>query len=165
MSHKAVRTLIEDVARSLGDKVQFGYGRLSDFNAIKDKKYPYAWLDPLEIQPAFTEDRYNYTKDFSISISFMTLEKDGEASIEKDYSLNMDDMSDLADQFINKLNASDTHAEDNTIALATQKLTISGMRLLPYIKRFSDVVTGYTLTFTLNTPDTFDYCSIYGDCD
>lgn len=166
MSHKAVRLLLQDVAHSLGDKIQFGYGRLSDFNAIKDKKYPYVWADPFEITPSFTEDRYNFTKAFNISISFMTMEKEGEASTEKDYPLNMDAMSDLADQFINKLNADTTGAEDNTIALATQKLLITRMSLQPYIKRFSDIVTGYTLSFTLTIPDTFDYCSIYGnDCD
>lgn len=165
MSHKAVRLLLQDVAQSLGDKIQFGYGRLSDFNAIKDKKYPYIWADPFEISPSFTEDRYNFTKQFAISISFMTLEQQGAASTEKDYPANMDDMSDLADKFINKLNADGTGPEDNTFALATQKLTITGMRMQPYIKRFSDIVTGYTLSFTLTVPDMFDYCSIYGDCD
>lgn len=166
MSHKAVRLLLQDVARSLGNKVQFGYGRLSDFNAIKDKKYPYVWADPLEIAPSFTEDRYNYTKIFDVSVNFMTMEREGEAATEKDYPLNMDDMSDLADQFINKLNADSPGAEDNTISLATQKLLITGMNLSPYIKRFSDVVTGYNLSFKLTVPDTFDYCSLYGnDCD
>lgn len=161
MSHQAVRILLEDVKKSLTDKGSFGYGRLSDYNAIKDKRYPYVWADPFVIRPQYTDNTHNYTKNFQVVLSFIDLQPEGEEDTEKQYVLVMDRMSDYADKYINKLNASSTGAEDGSIELATQKLLITNMVLDPIIKRFSDVVTGYQLSFNLLVPDTFDYCSIY----
>lgn len=155
MSHKGVRMLIEDVAKQLGDDIQYTYARTSDFNNLRDKRYPFISTDPLSSVPVFSVNGVsNYTKRWSVQMAFYQL--DNEASDQTQYSLILDEADDLVDQFINRLNL---YAYDRP---ALDDILITNISQTPFIKATADILTGYILTFTLETPDTFNYCGL--DC-
>lgn len=153
MSHKSVRLLIESTAKSLADDVQFTYARTSDFNMMRDKKYPFITLDPLNSTPQFTDNGVTYIKAWACNMAFYQLDKEG--STQDQYALILDEMSDYVDKFVNKLNLYSSQADTITIQTVNQQA---------FIKATADILTGYLLTFTLLAQDDFDFCEDDLDC-
>lgn len=154
MSHKCIRLLIEDTAKSLADDIQYTYARTSDFNQIRDKKYPFITLDPLRSIPQYTVDgTLNYMKEWGCNMAFYQLDKAGSTGDE--YALILDEMDSYVDKFINRLNFYSSQSEGITIQSINQE---------PFIKATSDILTGYLLTFTILAADTFDYCTVTDEC-
>lgn len=155
MSHKSIRLLIQDTAKSLADNIQFTYARTSDFNVIRDKKYPFITLDPITATPQFATDGVlNYMKAWTCSMAFYQLDKEGSTGDE--YALILDEMDGYVDKFINKL---------NRFTYDSDKLLIQNVNQQPFVKATADILTGYLLTFTLLVEDTFDYCADDLDCE
>lgn len=153
MSHKSVRLLIESTAKSLADDIQFTYARTSDFNVIRDKKYPFITLDPLNATPQFTDTGVTYIKAWTCNMAFYQLDKEG--SSQDEYALILDEMSLYVDKFINKLNLYSTQSDT---------IVISSVSQTAFIKATADILTGYLLTFTLLAQDDFDFCADDLDC-
>lgn len=153
MSHKSVRLLIEGTAKSLADNIQFTYARTSDFNMMRDKKYPFITLDPLNATPQFTDTGVTYIKAWSCNMAFYQLDKEG--SSQDEYAVILDEMSLYVDKFINKLNLYSTDADT---------IVIQNVSQTAFIKATADILTGYLLTFTLLAQDDFDYCADDLDC-
>lgn len=150
MSHKGIRLLIQDTAKSLGDDIQFTYARTSDFNVMRDKRYPFITLDPLTAAPAYTNNNVsNYMKIWSAQMAFYQLDR--EASTQDEYSKIMDEMDGYVDNFINKL---------NFYSLKSDEIVITGMNQTPFIKATADILTGYILTFQMQVSDQFNYCGL-----
>jgi hypothetical protein len=148
VSHKGIRLLIENTAKSLGDDIQFTYARASDFNVMRDKRYPFITLDPLTANAEYSTDgTSNYTKTFNASMAFYGLDK--EASIQEEYALILDEMDAYVDNFVQKLN------------LVDQPILISAINQTPFVKATGDVLTGFLLSFQIQVPDNYDYCA---DC-
>lgn len=159
MSHKALRFLIRDTAKSLADNIQFGYGRGSDFNLIRDKRYPYIWLDPLEAAGSFSDNNsHDFTKTWNANMVFYKLDESD--STEVQYSAILDETDLLVDQFIRKLNQF-SEAQEELGNLTTQEITITSVVQTPIIKVMADYMTGHTLSFSVTVPDKFDYCTLY----
>lgn len=155
MSHKGVRMLIEDVAKQLGDDIQYTYARTSDFNVMRDKRYPFISTDPITAVPVFAVDNVrNYMKRWSVQMAFYQL--DHESSDQDQYAKILDETDELVDQFVNRLNLWALRRED------AYDVLITNVSQTPFIKATADILTGHILTFTLETPDTFNYCSL--DC-
>lgn len=155
MSHKSIRLLIEDASKSLADDIQFTYARTSDFNLMRDKKYPFITLDPLQSSPQYATDNntHNYMKSWACTMAFYQLDKEG--SDQDEYALILDQMDSYVDKFMNKLNFF-THKSDH--------LLLQGISQQPFVKATADVLTGYIVTFTLIAEDDFDYCEDDLDC-
>jgi len=148
MAHKWIRKLIEDTALSLGDDIQYAYGRTSDFNIIRDKRYPFINTDLLTASAEYSVDNVsNYTKTWRADMAFYQIDK--EASSPEDYAEILDFTDGLVDSFINKLNLRD------------DGVVITNISQDPFIKATSDVLTGHFLSFNIQVPDNYDYC---GDC-
>lgn len=153
MSHLGIRTLIEDAARSLGDDIQFTYARTSDFNVMRDKRYPFITLDPLSAVPAYAVDGVqNYSKTWTANMAFYEL--DNMASTQDEYVKILDEMDEFVDRFVNKL---------NFYSLRSDMIVISGINQTPFIKQTADVLSGYLITFNLEVMDDFNYCGL-DDC-
>lgn len=148
MSHKGIRLLIEDTARSLGDDIQFTYGRDSDFNLLRDKRYPFIQLDLLNSAASFSVNNVsNYSKGWNVFLLFHQL--DNEASDQDDYKIILDEMDHYLDKFVQQLNKHDD-------------IIIQGITQQPFIKATADILTGWTLSFQLIINDNWDYCA--NDC-
>ncbi len=155
MSHKVVRLLIEDVAKSLADDMQFTYARTSDFNVLRGKRYPFIALDPLTAVPTYSvNNSSNYVKRWSAQMAFYQLDK--ESSDQTQYAKILDEMDFYVDQFINKLNLYAFNREE------ASEIVLTSLSQTPFIKATADILTGYLLTFTIETPDDFNYCGL--DC-
>jgi len=155
MSHKGVRLLIEDVAKSLADDMQFTYARTSDFNVLRDKRYPFIALDPLTAVPTYAvNNSSNYVKRWSAQMAFYQL--DYESSDQTQYAKILDEMDAYVDQFLNKLNLYAFNREE------ASEILLTSISQTPFIKATADILTGYLLTFTIETPDDFNYCGL--DC-
>lgn len=157
MSHKGIRKLLENTAKSLGDDIQYTYARDSDFNLLRDKRYPFISTSPLISTPTYTVNGVqNYMKAWSVQMAFY--EKDEPSSGGEEYVEILDEMDKYVDEFINKLNF---YAHQSTIT--SDEIIISGIRQEPFIKAMGDILTGYILTFTITVNDNFNYC-LNNDC-
>lgn len=154
MSHKGLRLLIQDAAKSLGDDILFSYGRTSDFNQIRELNPVSINLDLLSASPTFANNNVsNYTKTWQVAVSFYMF--DEMASTQEQYALILDNLDDLVDKFVNKLN---TYSFQTNID--SDDILLSGFSQTPFIKALDAVLTGFTLTFSLQVSDQFNYCGL-----
>jgi hypothetical protein len=152
VSHKGLRTLLQDTAQSLGDDILVVYGRETDFNQMRDKRFKAVNIAPITAGAEFAVDGVlNYSKTWNVSIAFYDLDK--EASLQAEYSKILDDMDVLVDSFITKLNFYTQQSDGILISSITQT---------PFIKALADILTGYIVTFSVQLTDDFNYC--LGDC-
>jgi len=147
VSHKALRLLIEHTAKKLGDDIQFTYARTSDFNLLRNKRYPFISLDPITSTASYTDNSYNYTKIWTCSMAFYEIDK--ESSSQEEYALLLDSADVLVDSFIQRL---------NSIVELEADIVITNVSQTPFIKATADILTGFLLTFQVLVPDDWDYC-------
>ena len=158
MSHKSVREFIRDRVIAIRDDLKFGYGRSTDFNQIKDKKYPWVWLDPLQSTINLIEDG-GFTETYSLNLIFYRYDKPD--SKEDEYKLILDQTDDIVQAFIRYLHNDMVDDTSSSVVFTTHNTAISNVNKTPVIKVTADCLTGWVLTFDLTVPDKFDYCSIY----
>jgi|SRR5690606_19820134 len=163
MSHRSVRLLIEDAAKSLGDSIQFGHGKRTEFNQKKKPEDPWIWLLPLNAIPRYTNNNSteNYEKQWNVIMVFLKMDRSD--SLETEYNPILDDMDDLVDRFINRLNDWSMKATDTV-----GDLTIQNISQTNFIKSDADIYTGWFVSFQMIVSDDFEYCTpenvvIYGD--
>lgn len=145
MSHKSLRTLIENTVKSIHDDVYYFYGEESDFNQARKNETILVNLSPLTASATYADnDVMNYSKAWSVSMAFYKY--DTQANVK--YGEILDVTDDLVDRFINKLNQTDY-------------LKITGMSQTAFIKALADILTGHLLSFTVTLNDDFEYCE---DC-
>ena len=152
MSHASVKLLLQDVAKSLADSMQFGYGRRSEFNMITNHKYPYIWLLPLTAARRFVPNSTTHTKTWNVAIIFLDLDK-ADAD-EKQSEKILDSMDVLVDRYTQTLDDWFERSYDTMGAI-----TIQNDLQQPFYKDDSGVHTGWLLTFQLVVPDDFTYCT------
>ena len=152
--HQSVRELIEEKALGAGTDIQFGYGRGSDFNIIKDKAYPYIWLDPLNSTIVINEDNMTISETYSVNLIFYKF--DSPDSTQDDYKLLLDQTDVIVHQFIRDLQ-NDLLNDDDTLTLTSNNVLIGSITKTPFIKQMADCLTGFSLSFSLTVPDNFDY--------
>lgn len=158
MSHKAVRQLIRDTSKSLGDSVQFVYARATDFNAIRDKKYPFIQLELLNSNASFSESNVTLTSNYPIAMTFYEL--DSVTGSEDNTTKILDETDELAQAFMRKMNLF-SFTEDDTVAVATKNIVLTNFKLQSFVKMTTDCLTGWIMRFDMEVPDDFDYCSLY----
>lgn len=159
MTHASVITLLEDVAKSLGDSVRFGYGSLDDFNSISNKVYPFIWLEPIKGEFPVDESGPSSTLDFDMQLIFLNL--DSVKGAERETAETWDKSFDLMEQFVHKLNRFVMGDSDLTGLVTSNNIEITQVRFEPYRKITGDALTGWTLNLRMLTPTEFNYCSIY----
>lgn len=144
--------LLEDVAKSLVDSMQFGYGRRSEFNLIENKRYPYIWLLPLTAAGRFRTNNGTRTKTWNVALLFLS---NDEAGSDQDESTRLlDDRDEAVDLYTQKL---DDWYERSIDTLGA--FTIQNDLQQPFYKDDSDINTGWLLTFQMVVSDNFFYCS------
>lgn len=149
MSHKSVRLLIENTVKSLQDNIQYSYGEETDFNQDKKKHAVMVNTAPLIANAVYSVNGVsNYSKSWQVQMVFVKF--DTENNIH--YSKILDETDALVDRFLNKL---------NYFMETSDGILLSAINQQAVIKVLADTLTGHTLTFTLQTSDTFNYCE---DC-
>jgi hypothetical protein len=153
MSHQSVRFLLRDVAKSLADNIQFEAGRESEFNNTKPESDRFIWLLPLIATPSFAvNNTHVYMKVWNVSLLFM--QKDAFDANAKETTKIHDTQDEVVDKFLNRLNDW-SQTQQDTIG----DITISGILQRPFYKDQAGIYSGWLLTFRLEVPDDFIYCT------
>lgn len=158
MSHKAVRQLIRDTAKSLGDSIEFVYARKTDFNSIRDKKYPFIQLELLNSSASLNENNVTLNASYPVAMTFYQL--DSLTGAEDETTNILDITDDLVQSFMRKMNLY-SFTEDDSVVVSTKNITLSNFKMQSFVKMTTDCLTGWILTFDMEVPDYFDYCSLY----
>lgn len=159
-AHASVIALLEDVAKDLADNISFGYGARDDFNTLRDRAYPFVWVDPISGTFPNSDQIVSDLVTWNLSINF--LQKDDRQGNEKETALVWDEMFDLMEKYVHKLDRQFLNNETDS-RIQSGNLVISNLQYNARRKGTADIVSGWTLTFVLTTQSTFDYCSIYDD--
>lgn len=153
MSHQSVRLLLQDVAKSLADNIQFDAGRHSEFNMLQSVSYPWIWLLPITAQPQFAvNDVEHFQKVWSIALLFF--DKDAFDATAGPSNEILDQQDETVDKFIHRLNDWSMKLQDTVGAI-----TLRGFNQQPFYKDDAGIHTGWLLTFQIITPDSFFYCT------
>lgn len=150
MSHLSVRTLLEDVAKSLADNIHFDAGRESEFNNLKEKEERYIWLLPMTAN--FTVTETSRTKTWNIALLFMEVDKFDANN--KQTNVIHDVLDIIIDIFMYRLDDWSRTSKD-----IVGEVTIGVPRQTPFFKEQAGVVSGWRVDFTLQTSDNFEYCT------
>jgi hypothetical protein len=153
MSYQSVRLLLQDVAKSLADNIQFAAGRHSEFNMKKSVSYPWIWLLPITASPRFAvNDVEHFEKTWNIALLFF--DKDAFDAKEGPSNDILDAQDQTVDKFIIRLNDWSMKLEDTVGAI-----TLRGFNQQPFYKDDAGIHTGWLLTFSMTVPDSFEYCT------
>lgn len=147
MSHKSIRKLIEDTVKNVRDDVDYSYGKTTDFNQAEKNAFVYVNTDPLNAVPGYRTENYNYMKQWNVQMAFY--KQDSEASPPDEYSVILDEVDDLVDRFLNRLNFFQSQSDSITLSAINQNV---------FIKATAHILTGYILTFQILAQDDFEYC-------
>jgi len=153
MSHLSLRTLLSDVAKSLADNIQFGYGRRSEFNMIENKRYPYIWLLPLTGGRRFLNDDGTRTKTWNVSLVFLDLDR--EDSNEKQTADIHDKLDVFVDRYLEQLDTWYLRTQVDEVGT----ITIRGDNQIPFYKDDTDITSGWLVTLTVTLSDDWIYCT------
>jgi hypothetical protein len=151
MSHASVRLLLEDVAKSLSDKTQFGYGRRSEFNMMQEKRYPWIWCLPLSAGRQFIDNNQTRTKTWDVALVF--LDQDDSDANEVQSAHILDDQDSIVDRYMHALDEWYMRSYDTLGAF-----TIQNDRQVPFYKDDADIHTGWLVTFQMIVNADFEYC-------
>jgi hypothetical protein len=155
--HQKVRLFLESVAESLRDDLLFFYGKTANFNSEQDKPDVCITLDPLN----GTEDpTNNFVTTYPIRMFiYKQTTQDGR---EETYVPALDDTAYIAELFTRTLNRSiEEEDTSDTGEIITDRISIGPIQKNPAIQVLADCLTGWTLAFNMQVPDTFDYCAHY----
>lgn len=139
-------------------KLSFDAGRLSEFNKVADKGFPFAWIYELQAASDFGGSGATLIDDWSVTIRIV--KQDKADSIQDEYEHIIDDCDHIARQLIWQYNR--ILQTSTSISTANQNIykliTISQITRPPVIKWGADVMTGVDLVMNLNSPDKTDVC-------
>lgn len=160
MTHASLVDLLEDVAKSLADNVQFGYGAIEDFNSIPNKTYPFVWLYPLEGQFVTGDGKLTSAVEFGVTMNFLNL--DNPKGAEFDTAQTWDTGFQTMEKYVHKLDEFILgDPEEEAEAIVTDMVRITRSNFEAGRKATGDVLSGWVLKMTIEVPSDFDYCSIY----
>lgn len=139
-------------------KIYFDAGRLTEFDSLKDKGFPFSWVEELKPKTNFGGSGASLIDDWNVKIRLAKLDKPD--SIHTQYEPIVDECDDIARKLIWQYNI--VLQTSSNITTANQDLykliTLSSVSRDPFYKWGADCLTGVDLSFTLNSPDKTDVC-------
>lgn len=164
MKREDIRQFLKDGANAV--EIFFDSGRITEFNSLPEKEYPFAWVESLSTSTDLVSQRL--IDDWSVVIHVAKLDKMD--SLQNEYENIVDECDQIARKLIWQYNkilyssdssvtATDTLSDNETLKRTVYSLlTISGVTREPFIKKHAECLTGVILSFTLNSPDNTDVC-------
>ena len=156
MKREDIRTFLKAGTDAIA--VYFDSGRLTEFNKLSDKGFPFAWLESLEVDTDFGGSGGMLIDNWRVSIHIAKLDKFD--SRQDKYESIVDACDHIARKLIWQYNLILQSASQ--ITTANQDLyklvTMSDIRREPFIKKHADVLTGVILSFNITSPDKTDVC-------
>lgn len=138
--------------------LHFDSGRLSEFNSLRGKAEPFAWVESLKTNTNISGNHYTLIDEWDVVIHIARFDKPD--SLQDQY----EELIDQCDQIARKLIWQYNYLLYNSELLSTslkdsyKLVTLDGISREPFIKKYADCMTGVILSFTLNAPDRTDVC-------
>jgi hypothetical protein len=146
MKRTEVKEFIQSGIDELGIAIDFGTGRISEFNSDRSRTYPCIWMEPLETKVNISASGLPYD-DWSVVLHIA--KKDAADSKPEDYEALVDSCDEIAQQLAKKY---------NDIVSGYKTATLSGISRKPFIKKNADELSGVILSFSLKAPDSTNWC-------
>lgn len=149
MKRVEVREFLEAGVNELTPALDFGSGRVSDFNPVSAKSggFPRVWQ---VIAPVNSEHTPAGAPIDTWSIELLIAGKDDMGSTPEQFELIIDDCDEIAQKLIYKY---------RNIVDGYKLAFITGISREPFVKlNGAAVMSGVKLTFTLTAPDRTDVC-------
>lgn len=139
--------------------LHFDSGRLTEFNKLPDKGFPFGWLESLKTQTNFGGSGSSLIDEWEVKIHIA--KADHIDSSHTQYERIIDECDHLARRLIWQYNV--TLYGSTLIATADRDiyktLMLDSVTREPFIKKYANPpCSGVILSFTLNAPDTTDVC-------
>lgn len=156
MTREEVRAFLKAGADAL--KLQFDAGRLTEFNKVKDKKFPFEWIETLQAATGFQSSGSMLVDDWEVAIHIAL--QDSTDSVQDEYEALVDKADYIAQQLLWQYNVilMDSSATSTANQALYKLVTLSGVTRQPFYKKHADCLTGIILSFNLNAPDKTNLC-------
>jgi len=148
MTRAEVRAFVEsgiDNLNQSGEVIQFGSGRITEFNSTRSNIYPFCWLESLSVDT----DLINSMPFDNWNIVIHVAAKDAQDSSADQYETIVDTCDVIAQKLVKKY---------NDVVSGYKLVTLSGINREPFIKKHADNTSGVILSFTLISPDQTNLC-------
>ena len=157
MKREAVRNFIKLGADALD--IHFDSGRLTEFNSMRGKQEPFAWLESLSTSTELSNGS-TLIDEWDVTIHIARF--DAMDSNQELYEAIVDSCDHIARQLIWQYNiilGSSDSLDTSTANRDLYRLTTMGsISREAFIKDHADCMTGIILAFKLTTPDKTDVC-------
>lgn len=147
MKRSEVREMIKTAVDALVPVLEFGSGRVSEWNYQPDKTLPQVWQEIAPINGA-NPNTGAPIDDFSIILHIAKLDKIDSSA--KQYEDIIDECDYVAQKLMYQI---------NQVVDGYKLVTVSNRSRTPFVKKWASNLTGVTLTFKINSPDRTDVCT------
>ncbi len=146
MTRAEVRALIKQGINALGNQIEFGSGRITEFNKEENKDYPFVWLESLSVTTGINAQGAN-TDEWDCKLHIA--KKDQPDSKADEYEQIVDECDYIAQQLIKQ------YAD---LLESAKLVSFESASRIPFVHKHADDTTGVVLSFTLIIPDTTNVC-------
>lgn len=146
MKRSEIRTFLKNGVNALTPVPEFGSGRISEFNSIRNHTYPAVWQN---VRPVDVDLPDNTSPLDDWDIELIIAKKDTQDSSAEQY----EEIIDEADYIAQKL----VYQYRNVIS-GFKLITISSIKREPFVKKYADCLTGVMLSFTIRANDKTNVC-------
>lgn len=145
MKRSEIRDFIKSGIDEVEQIVQFGNGRITEFNSNRSNEYIATWLESLQCSTTLNNSVPQDTWRIVIHIA----DKDKIDSRPEQYEAIADECDYIAQQLVKKY---------NDVVTGSHLITMSNISRVPFIKKHADDVTKVVLSFDLVTYDQTVIC-------
>lgn len=149
MTRAEVNTFLKSGVDSLRPATEYGRGRISEFNSIRNHDYPAVWNETRSMDEGLSVDIVS-TQQLPMDawqIRLHICKKDAADSLPLEYEALIDQCDAIAQTLQFKY---------NQIITGYKLLNLSDISRLPFVKKYDDILTGVLLSFRINAPDLTD---------
>lgn len=139
MTRTEQNTFLKTGVNGLTPAIEYGRGRLSEWNSLRNHSYPAAWHETDDVSASVTTNLMQESWNVRLHIAM----KDQPGWSNDDYENLVDQCDEIAQNLIIRY---------NLLVAGSKLVTISDITRTPFIKKNSDLITGVILAFTLNAP-------------
>lgn len=167
MKREDVKTFLKDGCNAVN--CSFDAGRLTEFNSLQDKSFPFVWWETEELD----NDSFGGTGSTLIDDRAITLhisKQDTMDSLQEEYENIVNECDQIARKLLwqyNRVLYSDSSSVSATATLsdnttlkrsAYSRITLKSISRTPFIKKHGDCLSGIILKFVINSPDLVNVC-------
>lgn len=149
MTRKELSEYIESGVNQLTPATEYGRGRISEFNSIRNHSYPAVWQETADETGVDAEINSILLPIDSHHVKLHICKRDKQDSKPTQYEEIIDEADGIAQKLVFAL---------NQVVTGYKQLRIESNSRKPFIKLHADCLTGVLLEFDIIAPDTTNNC-------